>query len=135
VEKQCGSDRLYGWALAHSAWLRRFKPVDGRTAYEIAHDGVSTGKLVMFGEQVLGPLRTSQKGRPRWLKGIWLRKTYANDAHMVAFQGTLFVTRSVRPLTNPFNLEALGEIEVGPWDHGLASLGHRLIVNKKQNVP
>ena len=68
VEKQCGSDRLifgsmhplYGWALAHSAWLHnRFKPNDGRTAYEIAHDRVYTGKLVMFGEQVLGYLRTS----------------------------------------------------------------------------
>ena len=144
VEKQCGSDRLifgsmhplYGWALAHAAWLHnRFKPNDGRTAYEIAHDRVYTGKLVMFGEQVLGYLRTSQKGRPRWLKGTWLGKTNANDAHIVAFQGTLFVTRSVRRLTNPFNLEALGEIEVGPWDHGLASLGHRLIINKKQSVP
>ena len=69
------------------------------------------------------------------MKGTWLGKTNANDAHIVAFQGTLFVTRSVRRLTNPFNLEALGEIEVGPWDHGLASLGHRLIINKKQSVP
>ncbi len=76
VEKQYGSDRLifgamhplYGWALS------RFRVNDGRTAFEIAYVRVYTGKPVMFGEQVLGYLRTSQKGCPRWLKGTWLEK-------------------------------------------------------------
>ena len=33
------------------------------------------------------------------------------------------------------NLELLGAIEVGPWDHGLTSLGHRLVNTKRLSVP
>ena len=46
-----------------------------------------------------------------------------------------FVTRSVRRLPTPFVLEPLGEIKTSPWDHGYASLGHRMLYSKNLSPP
>ena len=144
LEKACGCNKVtfgamhpvYGWALAHASFLHnRFRVSDGQTAYERAYDRMYTGKLVTFAECVLGFLKTEFKGRAKWLKGIWLGKVHSSDAHIIAYQGTLFVTRSVRRLPIQHNLELLGSIEVGPWDHGLASLGHKLASTKRLSVP
>ena len=91
-----------------------------------------TGKLVTFGECVLGFLKTYFKGRAKWLKGVWLGKAHSSGAHIIGYQGTLFVTRSVRRW---HNLDLQASIEVGPWDHGLASLGHKLVRSKRFSVP
>ena len=144
LEKACNCNKVtfgavhpvYGWALAHASFLHnRFRVSDGQTAYERAYDRMYTGKLVTFGECVLGYLKTEFKGRAKWLKGIWLGKAHSSDAHIIAYEGTLFVTRSVRRLPVQHNLELLGAIEVGPWDHGLTSLGHRLVNTKRLSVP
>ena len=80
---------MYGWALAHASFLHnRFWVSDGQTANERAYDRMYTGKLDTFGECV--------QGRAKWLKGIWLGKATSSDAHIVVYQGTLFVTRTVR---------------------------------------
>eukprot|EP00435_Cladocopium_sp_Y103_P075626 s23_g61.t1 len=62
---------LYCWALIHAGWLRnRFVVHGGQTAYERAHDRYYSGKLAMFGEDILGYL-AMDKGGPRWQHGIW----------------------------------------------------------------
>ena len=144
LEKSCKCNKvtfgamhpIYGWALAHAAFLHnRFRVSDGQTAYERAYDRMYTGKLVTFGACVLGYLKTEFKGRAKWLKGIWLGKAHSSDGHIIAYEGTLFVTRSVRRLSVQHNLDLLGAIEVGPWDHGLTSLGHKLVSAKRLSIP
>ena len=84
----------------------------------------------MFGETVLGYIKTDRKAAPRWAKGIWLGKTLTNDTHIIAHGSGVFVTRSVRRLPTPFVLEELGAMEFGPWEFGYAALGHRMVYNK-----
>ena len=45
------------------------------------------------------------------------------------------MTRSVRRLPSPFDLERLGEVTTSPWDHGYAALGHRMLYNKHVSPP
>lgn len=51
---------LYNWALLHAGWLHNRHVVScGSTAFERAADRVYTGRLCMFGEVVLGYIKTS----------------------------------------------------------------------------
>ena len=111
---------LYGWALLHSAWIHNhFVVAAGATAYERSSDGAYSGKLTMFGECVLGYLKTDRKAAARWQRGIWLGKSLVNDVHIVAQGANIFVTRSTRRRPKPFELEDLGEVVSGPWEFGL----------------
>ena len=65
------------------------------------------------------------------MAGIWLRKTLSNDVHLLADEGVIFVSRSIRRVRDSFQIEMLGSLEVGPWDHGMASLGHRLFQSRR----
>ena len=97
---------LFGWALLHAAWLHnRFVVNCGSTAYERAADRLYTGRLCLFGEVVLGYLKTSRKAAPRWTKGVWVGKALPNDGHIIIHPEGAFVTRSVRRLPTPFVLE------------------------------
>ena len=127
---------LYNWALLHAAWFHnRYVANGGSTAFERAADRVYTGRLCMFGEVVLGYIKTSRKAAPRWTQGIWVGKTLPNDGHIIIHAEGIFVTRSVRRLPTPFVLEPLGEITTSPWDHGCASLGHRMLYTKNISPP
>ena len=48
----------------------------GTTAFERSADRVYTGRLCMFGEVVLGYIKTSRKAAPRWTKAFGLEKPY-----------------------------------------------------------
>ena len=102
------------------------------TAYERSNDRAYSGKLAMFGECVLGYLRTDLKAAPRWQHGIWLGKTMSGDLHIVGHADGVFVTRSIRRNPVPFDLERLGGLETWPWEYGYAALGNRLIYSKKR---
>ena len=137
VEKECNLNQqvfgamhpLYSWAVSHAAWVHnRFKVVSGQTAFEKTSGRMYTGKLCQFGERALSFLRPSRKGDPKWIPGIWLGKTVSNDGHIVACKDVLYVTRSVRRLPSGFDSKLLQEISVHTWDHGVASLGHRLVL-------
>ena len=144
LESCCGADRqvfgcdhpIYSWALVHSAWLRnRFKVSQGQTAYERSCGRVYSGRLAQFGERVMAYLRQEKKADPKWLPAIWLGKTLSNDCHVLCDRGTILVSRSIRRLPNGFNLEMLGQVESAPCDHGLTSLGHKLLQTKRQQGP
>jgi len=83
----------------------------------------------------LGYIKASRKAAPRWTKGIWVGKALPNDGHTIIHSEGVFVTRSARRLPTPFVLEPLGEIKVSPWDHGYASLGHRMLYTKNISLP
>ena len=96
---------LYNWALLHAGWLHnRYVVSGGTTAFERSADRVYTGRLCMFGEVVLGYIKTSRKAAPRWTKGIWVGKALPNDGHIIIHAEGVFVTRSVRRLPTPFVL-------------------------------
>ena len=127
---------LYAWALAHAAWLHnRFRVSFGQTAFERATGRCYTGRVAQFGERVFGFIRQERKGDPKWLPALWLGKTLSNDVHLLACDGVIFVSRSIRRVRDNFQLEMLGNLEVGPWDHGMASLGHRLFQSKRYAGP
>ena len=76
-----------------------------------------------------------KKADPKWLPAIWLGKTLSNDCHVLCDRGTILVSRSIRRLPNGFNLEMLGQVESAPCDHGLTSLGHKLLQTKRHQGP
>ena len=147
VEEQCGAEGkvifgsqhpFYMWSLIHAAFLHnRFSVQHSLTPFERATASQYVGRLCCYGEVVLGYLRTSAKAGARWCKGVWLGKTTQNDTHIVATTQGLFLTRSVRRLVEKdrFNLDRCGEVALAPWEHGFASLGGRLIVNKRVVLP
>ena len=107
----------------------------GQTAFERATGRCYTGRLAQFGERVFGFIRQERKGDPKWLPALRLGKTLSNDVHLLACDGVIFVSRSIRRVRDNFQLEMLGNLEVGPWDHGMASLGHRLFQSKRYAGP
>ena len=107
----------------------------GQTPYERACGRVYSGRLAQFGERVMAYLRHEKKADPKWLPAIWLGKTLSNDCHVLCEKGIILVSRSIRRLPDGFNLEMLGSVESAPWDHGLTSLGHKLIQTRRQHGP
>ena len=127
---------VFCWALIHAGWLHNhFSVAAGQTAYERCSDRVYSGKLAMFGEDVLGYLRTDLKAAPRWQHGIWMGKTVSGDLHIIGTENGIFVTRSIRRNAVPFNLNRLGDLENWPWEFGYAALGNRLVYNKRVTQP
>ena len=84
---------------------------------------------------VMGYFRQEKKGGPKRLPAIWLGKTFSNDCHGLCDRGVTLVSRSIRRLPNGFSLEMLGQVESAPWEHGLTSLGHKLVQTKKYQYP
>ena len=126
----------YAWALIHSAWLHNnFSVKRAMTSYERTTGRFYSGKVAMYGETVLGYLKTSLKGLPQWTKGIWLSETMSNDYHIIGTPTGIFITRSIRRLCDSFQPELLGEITASPWEYVHANLGHRLIYSRRSSLP
>ena len=126
---------IFAWAIIHAAWLHnRFVVSGGQTAYERANDRCYSGKIAMYGEDILGYLRLDKAG-PRWQHGIWLGKVASGDMHIVGTSQGIFLTRSIRRNPVPFNLNRFADLEHYPWEFGLAALGSRLIHNKRVSQP
>ena len=117
VEQACGATEpivagnhpFFAWALLHSAWTHnRFKVNAGMTAFETCSGRTYNGRLAMFGERVYAFLKPEQKAKPCWQKGLWLGKTAQGDCHIVSTAAGILVTRSIRRMPKPFELELVG---------------------------
>ena len=132
---------VWSWALLHASWLRnRFHVEHGETAYERATGMTYGGKVCLFGERVMGFLKTNSTGKaaPRWVECIWLGKTMLNDVNIVWSPGSpggIFVTRSIRRFAQPWDIKMLSELEVCAWEHGYANLGGVLVPRKRVAPP
>ena len=123
---------LTAWCLVHASWIHnRYATTSGQTAYERAFDSPYQGRIRQFGEVVLAYVKSTKKGAPRGLKGIWLTKTLHHDAHVIALPSAIVCTRSVRRLSNQWDLERCGSLEQPPWEFGLATLGSKLVSAKR----
>ena len=128
--------QVHAQPLLHASWLHNhFTVSEGLTPFERGMDRSYTGKLAMYGEEVLGYLRTGLKAGPRWQHGVWLGKTISGDQHTVGTSDGVFITRSIRRTLNPFNLDRLGDLESWPWEFGHAASGNRLIYSKRVSQP
>ena len=132
---------VWSWALLHASWLRNWFHVEhGETAYERATGMTYGGKICLFGERVMGFLKTNSTGKaaPRWAECIWLGKTMLNDVNIVWSPGSpggIFVTRSIRRFGQPWDIKMLSELDVCAWKHGYANLGGVLVPRKRVAPP
>ena len=126
---------VYAWSMLHGSWLLNRFAVHhhGRTSYELATNSKYVGQVCEFGEIVLGYLKPHSKGSPTWLRGVWLGKVHTNDAHIVALQTGIFVTRSVRRLAPPdnWNADMVKNLDKPPWEYGYTNLGARMVPNSR----
>ena len=143
LEKACGArddqvlfpplHPIYGWALAHACWLRnRYTPLHGTTPYEAVTDSVYRGTICRFGEKVLGYIKPDGKSSARWRHGLWLGKAIGNDTHILGLIGGVFVTRSVRRFEDNFDPDFAASFDVSVFEHGLSSIGGRLVLGHKK---
>ena len=127
---------VFSWSLLHASWLHNHYSVyQTHTPFEMVSDRSYTGKICFFGEAVYGYLKPEAKSNPKWIKGVWLGKTMTNDTHIIGTSKGIFITRSVRRLTEPWDLKLAGDVESSPWDFGYAALGSRLVLAKRVLPP
>ena len=125
---------LHSWAMRHACWLiNRYHAQGGSTPFETAFQRPYDGKIVCFGEAVLGMVRTSIKGAAKWLKGVWLGKAAINDAHLICtVGGKLVLCRSIRRTVNRFDPALHDVVKDFPWQHPgfVAGSGGRVKLQK-----
>ena len=125
---------LHSWAMRHGCWLvNRYHVQGGATPFEAAFQKPYDGKIVCFGEAVLGLVRTTIKGAAKWLRGLWLGKAVNNDAHLICtVGGKLVLCRSIRRTVNRFDPELRDVVKDFPWQHPgfVAGSGGRVKLQK-----
>ena len=94
---------LHAWCWRHASWCHtRFAGANSPSAFELITGRPYQGKLVNFGEVVFGRVKSAIKGKPRWVKMMWLGKIGVSDLHVgITGQGMFIATRSVRRLASP----------------------------------
>ena len=94
---------LHAWCWRHASWCStRFAGANSPSAFELITGRPYQGKLVNFGEVVFGRVKSAIKGKPRWVKMMWLGKLGVSDLHVgITGQGMFIATRSVRRLPSP----------------------------------
>ena len=94
---------LHAWCWRHASWCHaRFAGANSPSAFELITGRSYQGKLVNFGEVVFGRVKSAIKGKPRWVKMMWLGKLGVSDLHVgITGQGMFIATRSVRRLPSP----------------------------------
>ena len=83
----------------------------------------------------MGYLKPIAKGLPAWCRGVWLGKTFLNDANVVYCKNGLFITRSVRRIPNPWSLDSLGSVGVTPQYFGHTSVCAQTALHPRVSVP
>ena len=90
---------LLGWALVHAAFVHNtFKVQGGTTPYEKCFGVQYHGRLARFGETVMCALATKhiKKGKPRFVKVIWLGKTLSGDLHLCGTSVGVYLSSCIR---------------------------------------
>ena len=127
---------VYCLALLRASWIINHLIVsEGLTPFERGIDRSYSGKPAVYGEEVLGYLKTGLKAGPRWQRGVWLGRTMSGDQHIVSTSAGMFITRSIKRSPKPFNLDRLGNVKSWPWEFGHAVLGNKLVYNKRVSQP
>ncbi|CAE7833119.1 unnamed protein product [Symbiodinium sp. CCMP2592] len=122
VEREMGQkistmSPIHAWAWKHAAWLRtRYARTEAHSPFEIITGRPYLGKLVSFCEVVYARVKSSIKGKARWVDMISLGKLGISDLHFGATQGGFLISsRSVRRLPKQFDANFLEYVHDMPW--------------------
>ena len=97
---------LHAWCLRHAAWIlnRYVLRPGGLTPYEIVHGRPYKGKILPFGECVMGLVSQGAKGKARFVQALMLGKCAPNDEWVLCTTaGRLLLARTVRRMEKGFN--------------------------------
>ena len=136
----CTDSDLTSWAYIHASFLHNcFAVQAGTTAYERAFHVRYQGKLAQFGETVYFALAAPsvKKGRPKFIKGIFIGKSLQNDSYLCATALGVYVSSTIRrlPSAQQWDKVLLKEIKGKPWKYGLGQLGTQLVPGLKERKP
>ena len=95
----CTDSDLTSWAYIHASFLHNcFAVQAGTTAYERAFHVRYQSKLAQFGETVYFALAAPsvKKGRPKFIKGIFIGKSLQNDSYLCATALGVYVSSTIR---------------------------------------
>ena len=112
---------IFAWAFVHSAFLiSRFATRAGCTPFELIAGRPFQGAFAVFAEPVMAYVAVSgmPKGKAKWQRAVALTKSGLNDMYIVACNGTIRLTRSVRRCFDNWKdaLEQFQQVNVKPWE-------------------
>ena len=114
------SHPLHAWSFRHASWIlnRYVLRPGGLTPYEIVHGRPYSGKVIPFGEVVMGLVSPGPKGKPRFIQALMLGKCVPNDEFILCSgAGKLMLARTVRRLSVGFTPSMHDSIRDQPWRH------------------
>ena len=122
------SDDLVGWCYVHASMLHNaFAVHAGTTPFEKAFNMNYQGKLACFGEVVFFALNQShvRKGKPKFVKGIWLGKTLSNDLNVCGTALGIYLSGTIRrmPPNQQWSKHMIKEFQGKPYRYALSTFG------------
>ena len=127
---------VHAWAFRHASWLlTRYARTESHSAFELITGRPYLGKLVNFGEVVYARVKSSVKGRPRWVKIMWLGKLAVSDLHFGVSQGGFLISsRSVQRLPKQYDAAFLSCTYDMPWTQASFLAGQSGQVRKQKSA-
>ena len=130
------SDDMVGWAYIHASMLRNaFAVRAGTTPFERAFHMGYRGKLACFGEVVFFALNQShvRKGKPKFVKGVWLGKTLLNDMNICGTALGIYLSGTIRrlPPEQQWSKVMIKEFQGRPYRLALSTFGKVVIPGMK----
>ncbi|CAE7239501.1 GIP [Symbiodinium sp. CCMP2592] len=114
-----------------------YRVIGNMTAYERACGAKYSGRIAPFAEPVYCQLDVKQKGDKRWMLGILVSKSSLNDMYIIAGKDGIRLSRSIRRVGQPWELEVqlYRELKGYPWDYGSGVIGTKFVAMPKQRHP
>ena len=108
---------LHAWCWRHAGWLQmRYSRTGAASPFEVITGRPYLGKIVNFSEAVYARVKSSLKGKARWIKMMWLGKLAVSDLHFGVTQGGFLISsRSVRRLPQQYDAKFLESLRDQPW--------------------
>ena len=130
-------DDLVGWAFVHASMLHNaFAVRAGTTPYEKTFNMAYRGKLACFGEVVLFALNQNhvRKGKPKFVKGVWLGKTLTNDMNVCGTALGIYLSSTIRRMApdQQWSKHMIKEFQGKPYKFSLSAFGKVVIPGMKE---
>ena len=120
------SDDLVGWSYVHASMLHNaFAVYAGTTPFEKALNMNYQGKLACFAEVIFFALNQShvRKGKPKFVKGIWLGKTLSNDLNVCGTALGIYLSGTIQrmPPNQQWSKHMIKEFQGKPYKYALST--------------